>query len=168
MRSKNRVENEEASIRARKLQKATTAKQRCGAAKPGPRSRRPHRGILARRNAAPELARQAQKAEGPHAPVPASPQRDAAEGGQARRSPAPDADAACAQSAQELLQAAARAAVQMLVRTVDDENATLPQRMDAAKTILDRVYGKASQPIEGNGGAAVQVVMSKEVRELMG
>ena len=41
----NRVENEEASIRARKLQKATTAKQRCGAAKPGPRSRRPHRGI---------------------------------------------------------------------------------------------------------------------------
>ena len=45
----------------------------------------------------------------------------------------------------------------MLVRTVDDENATLPQRMDAAKTILDRVYGKASQPIEGNGGAAVPV-----------
>ena len=89
-------------------------------------------------------------------------------GGQARRSPAPDADAAYAQSAQELLQAAARAAVQMLVRTVDDENATLPQRMDAAKTILDRVYGKASQPIEGNGGAAVQVVMSKEVQELMG
>ena len=85
-----------------------------------------------------------------------------------RAIPAPDADAACAQSAQELLQAAARAAVQMLVRTVDDENATLPQRMDAAKTILDRVYGKASQPIEGNGGAAVQVVMSKEVRELMG
>lgn len=79
-----------------------------------------------------------------------------------------EAGAACAQSAQELLQAAARAAVQMLVRTVDDENATLPQRMDAAKTILDRVYGKASQPIEGNGGAAVQVVMSKEVRELMG
>lgn len=115
-----------------------------------------------------DLARRTQKAEGPHAPVPASPQRDAAEGGQARRSPAPDAGAACAQSAQELLQAAARAAVQMLVRTVDDENATLPQRMDAAKTILDRVYGKASQPIEGNGGAAVQVVMSKEVRELMG
>ena len=85
-----------------------------------------------------------------------------------RPPPAPDAGAACAQSAQELLQAAARAAVQMLVRTVDDENATLPQRMDAAKTILDRVYGKASQPIEGNGGAAVQVVMSKEVRELMG
>ena len=56
----------------------------------------------------------------------------------------------------------------MLVRTVDDENATLPQRMDAAKTILDRVYGKASQPIVGNGGAAVPVVMSKEVRELMG
>ena len=49
--------------------------------------------IRDRRNAAPELARQAQKAEGPHAPVPASPQRDAAEGGQARRSPAPDADA---------------------------------------------------------------------------
>ena len=125
-------------------------------------------GDLAQRNAAPDLARQTQKAEGPHAPVPASPQWDAAEGGQARRSSAPDADAACAQSAQELLQAAARAAVQMLVRTVDDENATLPQRMDAAKTILDRVYGKASQPIEGNGGAAVQVVMSKEVRELMG
>ena len=134
----------------------------------GPRSEQPHRGISRSGNAAPDFARRTQKAEGPHAPVPASPQRDAAEGGQARRSSAPDADAACAQSAQELLQAAARAAVQMLVRTVDDENATLPQRMDAAKTILDRVYGKASQPIEGNGGAAVQVVMSKEVRELMG
>ena len=145
-----------------------TAKERCGVAKPWPRSGQTAPGRFARRNAAPDFARQTQKAEGPHAPVPASPQRDAAEGRQARRSPAPDADAACAQSAQELLQAAARAAVQMLVRTVDDENATLPQRMDAAKTILDRVYGKASQPIEGNGGAAVQVVMSKEVRELMG
>lgn len=62
----------------------------------------------------------------------------------------------------------ARGRTDALVRTVDDENATLPQRMDAAKTILDRVYGKASQPIEGNGGAAVQVVAVKEVRELMG
>ena len=56
----------------------------------------------------------------------------------------------------------------MLVRTVDDENATLPQRMDAAKTVIDRVYGKATQPIDGNLDATLQIVMSDEARELMG
>ena len=68
----------------------------------------------------------------------------------------------------DMFKAATPAAAKLLIKTIDDEDAPLALRMDAAKTILDRVYGKASQPIEGNGGAAVQVVMSKEVRELMG
>ena len=124
-------------------------------------------GDLAQRNAAPAFAQQTKRRKGRTRPFRLRRSGTRPKGAGAAL-PAPDADAACAQSAQELLQAAARAAVQMLVRTVDDENATLPQRMDAAKTILDRVCGKASQPIEGNSGAAVQVVMSKEVRELMG
>ena len=72
------------------------------------------------------------------------------------------------QDVRDMFKAATPAAAKLLIKTIDDEDAPLAMRMDAAKTILDRVYGKASQPIEGNGGAAVQVVMSKEVRELMG
>ncbi len=72
------------------------------------------------------------------------------------------------QDVRDMFKAATPAAAGLLIKTIDNEDAPLALRMDAAKTILDRVYGKASQPIEGNGGAAVQVVMSKEVRELMG
>ena len=41
-------------------------------------------------------------------------------------------------------------------------------RMDAAKTVIERVYGKATQPIDGNLDATLQIVMSDEARELMG
>ena len=34
--------------------------------------------------------------------------------------------------------------------------------------IEDRVYGKATQPIDGNLDATLQIVMSDEARELMG
>ena len=44
----------------------------------------------------------------------------------------------------------------------------LAMRMDAAKTVIDRVYGKATQPIDGNLDATLQIVMSDEARELMG
>ena len=55
-----------------------------------------------------------------------------------------------------------------LIKTIDDEDAPLALRMDAAKTVIDRVYGKATQPIDGNLDATLQIVMSDEARELMG
>ena len=42
------------------------------------------------------------------------------------------------------------AAAKLLIKTIDDEDAPLALRMDAAKTVIDRVYGKATQPIDGN------------------
>lgn len=87
--------------------------------------------------------------------------------GETPRRSAARAAGAQGQKAQEMLRAAACAAVQMLVRAVEDEEATLPQRMDAAKTILDRVYGKASQPAASGADTTLQIVMADEVRELM-
>lgn len=49
----------------------------------------------------------------------------------------------------EMLRAATPGAVKLLVSVMENEGAPLKERLDAAKVILDRVYGKASQPIEG-------------------
>ena len=56
----------------------------------------------------------------------------------------------------------------LLIKTIDNEDAPLALRMDAAKTVIDRVYGKATQPIDGSLDATLQIVMSDEARELMG
>ena len=42
---------------------------------------------------------------------------------------------------------ATQGAVRLLVETVENDNAPLSLRVRCAETILDRVYGKASQPI---------------------
>ena len=68
----------------------------------------------------------------------------------------------------DMFKAATPAAAKLLIKTIDDEDAPLALRMDAAKTVIDRVYGKATQPIDGNLDATLQIVMSDEARELMG
>ena len=52
----------------------------------------------------------------------------------------------------DMFKAATPAAAGLLIKTIDNEDAPLAMRMDAAKTVIERVYGKAT----------------KEVRELMG
>lgn len=58
----------------------------------------------------------------------------------------------------ELLKAATPAAAKLLIDTINDPTAKRDTRLDAAKTVLDRVYGKATQPIDGNIDTTVQVV----------
>lgn len=72
------------------------------------------------------------------------------------------------QDVRDMFKAATPAAAKLLIKTIDDEDAPLAMRMDAAKTVLDRVYGKATQPIDGSLDATLQIVMTDEVRELMG
>lgn len=68
----------------------------------------------------------------------------------------------------EMFKAATPAAAGLLIGTVDDESAPLALRMDAAKAIIERVYGKPTQPIDGNLDATLKIVMDEDVRELMG
>ncbi|WP_418856116.1 hypothetical protein [Ruthenibacterium lactatiformans] len=67
-----------------------------------------------------------------------------------------------------MFKAATPAAAGLLIKTIDNEDAPLAMRMDAAKTVIERVYGKATQPIDGSLDATLQIVMSDEARELMG
>lgn len=68
----------------------------------------------------------------------------------------------------EMFKAATPAAAGLLIDTVDDKTAPLALRMDAAKAIIERVYGKPTQPIDGNLDATLKIVMDEDVQELMG
>ena len=75
---------------------------------------------------------------------------------------------ALSQEVREMLKAATPKAAALLVKMMEDEDAPAAIRMDAAKTVLDRVYGKATQPIDGNVDTVIQIVMDDTTRELMG
>ena len=57
----------------------------------------------------------------------------------------------------DMLKAATGDAARLLISTVNDPEAKLELRIRCAETILDRVYGRAAQPIEADG--AVRVVL---------
>ena len=49
----------------------------------------------------------------------------------------------------EMLKAAAPKAAALLIETIEDPKVKMELRIRCAETVLDRVYGKATQPIEG-------------------
>ena len=49
----------------------------------------------------------------------------------------------------EMLKAAVPDAVELLIETMNDPMVKIELRIRCAETVLDRVYGKATQPIEG-------------------
>ena len=59
----------------------------------------------------------------------------------------------------KMLSSSAPDAVKLLVDTVNNENARLDLRIKCAETVLERVYGKAVQPIEGNMENKIEIVM---------
>lgn len=59
----------------------------------------------------------------------------------------------------EMLRAAAPQAVQLLVDTLNNDKVKTDLRIKCAETLLDRAYGKATQPIEGNMDNKVKIVM---------
>ena len=70
------------------------------------------------------------------------------------------------ETVREMLKAATVPAAQLLADVISDPTAKTELRIDAARTVLDRVYGKAVQPIDGSiQGALVSV--SAEDRQLL-
>lgn len=59
----------------------------------------------------------------------------------------------------EMLKAAAPQAAALLIDTVNNPEAKMDLRIRCAETVMDRVYGKAVQPIEGNMDNKVEIVL---------
>ena len=62
----------------------------------------------------------------------------------------------------EMLKAAAPQAAALLIETVNDPEVKMDLRIRCAETLMDRVYGKATQPIEGKMQAEVKTMVSEE------
>ena len=77
------------------------------------------------------------------------------------RKPTPD-------SVKMMLQAATEDAAKLLIQTIHDENAKLETRLDCAKAVMDRVYGKATQPLEGNMDTAIRILIEGDLKEYAG
>lgn len=65
----------------------------------------------------------------------------------------------------KMLKAATPKAAKLLIDTVTDEKANINVRLDAAKEILNRVYGKATQPIDGDLDTTLRVVLEGELKD---
>ena len=63
----------------------------------------------------------------------------------------------------EMLKAATPAATALLVAVVENDQAPLRLRLQADEAVLDRVYGRALQPIDATiGGNAAPVIVTFE------
>ena len=68
-------------------------------------------------------------------------------------------------SVKKMLKRAAPDAVRLLIETISNESTTMNYRLDAAKEILNRVYGKAAQPIDGELDTTLKIVLEGELRD---
>ena len=59
----------------------------------------------------------------------------------------------------EILKAAAPDAAKLMVKMMNDPKIQPKLRMQAAEVVMDRVYGKATQPIEGSVDNHIEIVM---------
>lgn len=65
----------------------------------------------------------------------------------------------------EMLAAASVDAAKLLVETMRNPEMRIDLRMDCAKEVLNRVYGKASQPIAGEVDNRVTFVLEGELEQ---
>lgn len=65
----------------------------------------------------------------------------------------------------EILKAAAPGAAKLLVEMVADETQKPELRIKCAETVLDRVYGKAVQPIDGEMDSVVRFVLEGDAEK---
>ncbi len=63
----------------------------------------------------------------------------------------------------EILKAAAPDAAALLLRIMKDENAKPELRLRCAESVIDRVYGRASQPIEGLSGSELHIIIEGDM-----
>lgn len=59
----------------------------------------------------------------------------------------------------KILKAAAPDAAKLVVEMMKNEKINPKLRLQAAETVMDRVYGKATQPIEGSMDNRVEIIM---------
>lgn len=64
----------------------------------------------------------------------------------------------------EMFKSAAPEAVKLLIDTMNDPDVRVDMRVKCAETILERVYGKAVQPIEGGLENKVEILMGEAAR----
>ena len=62
----------------------------------------------------------------------------------------------------EILRGATPSAARLLAEAIDNEELTISVRLDCAKDVLNRVYGK--QPAGGEEATTVSMVLSEEVK----
>ena len=72
---------------------------------------------------------------------------------------------AIAPDVKKMLQAAVPDAVQMLIDTMMDERIRPELRVRCAETIIERVHGKAAQPIEGDLAGGIIVTLGGELKD---
>ena len=65
----------------------------------------------------------------------------------------------------KMLKAAVPDAVQLLIDTMLDEDAKTELRVKCAETIIDRVHGKATQPIEGDLAGGIVITLGDGLQE---
>ena len=70
------------------------------------------------------------------------------------------------EDARAMLKAATPAAVKLLVDTLNNSNEKTETRVKCAETVLDRVYGKANQPIDFGGELPKIEIVLGEAKEL--
>ena len=68
----------------------------------------------------------------------------------------------------QMLKAATPEAVRLLLDTMENREVKPELRVKCAETVLDRVYGKSSQPIENNVDGIVRIVLEEEAAEYGG
>ena len=69
------------------------------------------------------------------------------------------------QEVKEMLKGATREAAQLLITTMKDETVKAELRINCANEILNRVYGKPTQPIDGEMDNRITVTLAGEVKE---
>lgn len=71
-------------------------------------------------------------------------------------------------SVKEMLKAAAPEAARFLIETMHNEAVKDELRIKCAETVLERVYGKATQPIEGDLSGGFIITIGQEVADYAG
>lgn len=68
----------------------------------------------------------------------------------------------------DILKPATVEAAKLLVELMNDPSLDSKLRLQCAQSVIERIYGKAAGQAETGQAAEIQIVVSDEVRELMG
>jgi hypothetical protein len=68
----------------------------------------------------------------------------------------------------EMFKAATTDAAKLLIETMNDSGADIKLRIDCAEKIIERVYGKPTQPIDGDMIAKIEIKLPEGAEEYAG